>query len=95
MATHISLIDVDEQAFQNPQELVSAWGSIREDIDDLGGEVIDTYAVLGTHDFVFIYETADEDDAYRIAMAIERYGLRSETLRAISIDRLAALVEDI
>lgn len=47
MPTYITHVDVNENQFQIPQELISVWGTIREDVDHLGGEIIDTYAVLG------------------------------------------------
>lgn len=95
MGTFTILADVNEQEFQNPQELVTIWGSIREDIERLGGELVDSYALVGSYDFVLTFEVPEEDAALQIALAIERYGLDTRTMRAISIDRFGELVDDI
>ncbi|QLG62901.1 GYD domain-containing protein [Halorarum salinum] len=95
MSTYIALADVNEQEFQNPQELVSIWGDIREDVEKLGGELLDSYALVGGYDFVVTFEVDEEDAAMQIAMAIERHGLDTQTMRAIPTDRLGELVDDI
>lgn len=95
MVTYTILADVNEQEFQNPQELVTIWGEIREDIERLGGELIDSYALIGGYDYRLTFEVTDEDTAMQIALAIERHGLDTQTMRAISIDRLGELVDDI
>ena len=95
MGTYTVLADVNESAFQNPQELVTIWTDIRKDIERLGGELLDSYALVGGYDFQLTFEVADEDAAIQIALAIERHGLDTQTMRAISIDRLSDLVDDI
>ena len=95
MATYTVLADVNEKEFQNPQELVTIWGDVREDIERLGGELLDSYALVGGYDFQLTFEVADEDAAIQIAMAIERHGLDTETMRALPIDRLGELVDDV
>ena len=95
MTTYTVLADVNEREFQNPQELISIWGDIREDIQRLGGELVDSYALIGGFDFLVTFEVEEEDAAMQIAMAIERHGLDTQTMRAMSIDRMGELVEDI
>ena len=56
MPTDITQIDVNEDTFQNPQELVSIWGTIREEIVGPGGEILQTYAVFGGYDFHLAFE---------------------------------------
>lgn len=51
MSLSITLVDVTDDEVQNLHELLAVWGSIREDIEALGGEVRVTHAVLGDHDF--------------------------------------------
>lgn len=95
MATYSVLADVNENEFQNPQELVTVWADIREDIERLGGELLDSYALIGGYDFQVTYEVDDEDAAIQIAMAVERHGLDTHTMRALPIDRLGELVDDV
>lgn len=95
MTTYLILADVRGDQFQNPQELATIWGSIRSDVDALGGDLVDSYAVLGQHDFFLIVEADDPEAALQIGIAIERYGLETHTMQAHSIDRLGDLVGDI
>lgn len=95
MSTYTVLADVNEGEFQNAQELVSIWGDIREDIERLGGDLLDSYALIGGYDFLLTFEVEEEDAAMQIAMAIERHGLDTQTMRAMSIDRMGELVDDI
>ena len=95
MPTYIVLADVNEQEFQNPQELVTVWGEIQADIERLGGELRESYALIGGYDFQLTFEVPEDDTAIQIAMAIERHGLDTKTMRALSIDRVGELIEDI
>lgn len=95
MGTFTILADVNEQEFQNPQELVTVWGDIRADIERLGGEVLDSYALVGSYDFQLTFEVDDDETAIQISMAVERHGLDTETMRALPIARLGELVEDV
>lgn len=95
MAKFTVFADVVDGDFQNVQEWTTIWGDVREDVQRLGGEILDAYAVLGGHDFQITYEAADEEAAIRIAVAIERYGLDTDTHQLVSVDRLGELVDDI
>lgn len=74
---------------------MTIWGEIREDIDRLGGDLIESYALLGEYDYQLTVDVPEGDTAVQIAMAIERHGLDTTTMRAISIDRLGELVDDV
>lgn len=97
MATYVALADVNAQEFQNAQELVTVWGEIRNDVEELGGELLDSYALLGGYDFMVMYEVPDDEEevGMQVALALERHGLNTRTMRAHSTDRLGELVEDI
>ncbi|WP_155120582.1 hypothetical protein [Haloprofundus marisrubri] len=51
MSTYTLLADINEQQFQSPQEIGSIWGEIRADIERFGGEVLQSYVLLGNYDF--------------------------------------------
>jgi len=95
MPTYTVLADANEAQFQNPQELVSIWGDVREDIERLGGELGESYALVGAYDFQLTFEVPDEEAALQIAIAIEGHGLDTETMRAVPIERMGELVEDV
>lgn len=95
MSTYAALVDVNEELVQNAQELASVWGDIRVDIDNLDGELQDAYAILGSHDYLVIFEAPDRNEALQISVAIERYGLDMETMEVIPVDELGQLVDEI
>lgn len=95
MSTYTVLADVNEEAFQNPQELVAVWGEIRNDVERLGGELLASYALVGGFDYQLTFEVEEEDAALQISMAIERHGLDTQTMRATPVDRLGELVDDV
>ena len=95
MATYICQVDVTEGEFQNPQEFVSVWGDIREDVERLGGEISSTFAVLGDYEFNLILQVPDEETAFQATQVVERHGLDTKTLQALPLDRLGELVDDV
>ncbi|QZX99643.1 GYD domain-containing protein [Halobaculum rubrum] len=95
MLTYTVLADANEAQFQNPQELVSIRGGVREDIERLGAELRESHALVGGYDFLLTFEVEDEEAALQVAIAIEGHGLDTETMRAIPIERMGELVEDL
>ncbi|QLH80772.1 GYD domain-containing protein [Halosimplex pelagicum] len=95
MPTYITEVDVHGSEFQNAQELVRIWGAIREEVEELGGEVVDTHAVLGDYDFLIVYAVDDEEQAFQVTQAIERHGLDTKTMQGLPIDRIGELVDDV
>jgi uncharacterized protein with GYD domain len=95
MPTYIAHVDVNEDQFQNPQELVSIWGTIREDIEQLGGEITDTYAILGEYDFHVTFTVDSSETAFQVTQIIESQGLDTKTMEALPLDRLGELVDDV
>jgi uncharacterized protein with GYD domain len=94
MPTYLCQIDVNEDEYQNPQELVAIWGTIREDIEDLGGEISATYAVLGDYDFHIIFDVPDGETAFQVTQLIERHGLDTTTMRALALEQLGTIIDD-
>lgn len=93
MPTYTLLADIEDQEIQGPQELGSIWGAIREEIEDLGGTPRQSYVLLGEYDFQVVFD-ADEDTVLQIALAAQRQGLRTKTMRAIPTTRLGELADD-
>jgi uncharacterized protein with GYD domain len=94
MPTYITQVDVNEDQFQNAQELVSIWGAIRDDIEDLGGELDETYAILGDYDFHVMFTVDSNEAAFQVTQVIERHGLDTKTMEALPLDRIGEIVQD-
>lgn len=95
MATYMILADVHEQEFQNPQELVTVWGDVNDDIEAIGGELRESFAMMGNHDFVLIVDVEDDEQALQVAIAVERYGIDTTSMQLFPVDRLGEIVEDV
>lgn len=95
MQTWIALVDVNEPEIQNVQELASVWGAVRQDVDGQGGELRDAYALLGSRDFLVVFEVDTREAAFKISVGMERYGLDVETMAGIPVEELGHLVDEI
>ena len=95
MGTYMALVDVTDETVQNVQDLATVWGDLTGDIEALGGELIDAYAILGEHDYIVIFEADGRDKAFQTSVSIERYGLDTQTMEIIPVDDLGELVQDI
>ncbi|MFD1512706.1 GYD domain-containing protein [Halomarina rubra] len=95
MGSYMALVDVVESRVQNAQELASIWGDLRNDIDDVGGEMKDSYAILGDHDFLILFEAPDHQTALQIAIVVERRGLDMHTHELLPTEEFGELVQDV
>lgn len=95
MQTFAAVVDVTTAEIQNPQEFASTWGEVKQDVEAAGGTVSDTYALLGDHDFLVVYEAPDVETALQISVTAQRYGLDMETMVAIPVERMGELVDDV
>ena len=94
MGTYTALVDVRESDVQNAQDLATIWGEVRNDIEQQGGELLDAYAVLGEHDFLLLFEADGPEQAMQISIGVERYGLDTQTMEVIPVERMGELVDD-
>jgi uncharacterized protein with GYD domain len=95
MGTYTALVEVEDSDVQNVQGFASIWGEIRNDVEMQGGEMVDAYAVLGEYDFLLLFEADDPEQAMQISIGVERYGLDTQTMEVIPVDRMGELVDDI
>lgn len=95
MGTYMALIDVNEPQIQNAQELAAIWGDIRNDIDEIGGTLHDSYAILGERDFLALFEADGRNTAMQISIRMESYGLDTQTMELVPEEEFGELVEDI
>ncbi|MFB6129671.1 MAG: GYD domain-containing protein [Salinigranum sp.] len=95
MSLYVVLADVNEREFQNAQEFVNLWGSVRSDLAALEADLVDTYALLGGYDFLVTLEADDKETAMEASLLMERQGLDAETMQALPVDHLGELVDDV
>lgn len=92
--TFVSLVEVSEPNVQNIQELASVWGQIKQELDEIGAEVLESFAVLGEVDFIVVFEAEDMDTAFKSDVVLERHGLSVQTMEVTPTEHFAKLVED-
>lgn len=95
MATYVSLINATNRDVHNAQELAVIWGEITAELGEYDADLIDSYAVLGEHDFLLIFEVPNRESAFKTALTLHRHGLTAQTMEILNTDEFARLVEDI
>lgn len=83
-----------ESKTQNPQELISKWGDITAECEEIGVTVDDSFAVLGNYDFVLFLDAPSRDRAFQASMLIGREGLEVRTMPVMSTDQFGDIVRD-
>lgn len=94
MPKYASLVTADRDV-QNAQELASIWGEIKMELEEHGSELDDSYAILGEHDFLVIFDAPDRDGAYKSALTLRRHGLSSQTMEIIDTDDFGQIVDEV
>ncbi|SER56030.1 GYD domain-containing protein [Natrinema salaciae] len=95
MPTYATLVDFADQDIQNAQELASIWGDIRTEFEEHGADLHDSYAALGEHDFLVIFETADNEAAFKSALTLHRHGLEGKTMEIVDTNDFSNVVDEI
>lgn len=87
MPTYIVLGKWTAETFHYRKSAPTAVQEAKLLIQKLGGDIKGWYTVLGRFDEVCIVEAPDDETITRIVLAVgERYGIRTETMRAFGID---------
>lgn len=95
MPTYASLVDASDRDVQNAQELASIWGEIQTEFEDHEAKLLDSYAILGEHDFLVTFEVPDSDAAFKAALTLRRHNLSAQTMEVVDTDEFAQLTDDI
>ncbi|MFC4987978.1 MULTISPECIES: GYD domain-containing protein [Saliphagus] len=95
MVRYASLVEAADRDVQNAQELASIWGEIRTEFEDHHAELVESYAIMGEHDFLVIFDAPDRDAAFKAALTMRRHGLSAQTMEVVDTDDFADLVGDI
>ncbi|MFC7215406.1 GYD domain-containing protein [Saliphagus sp. GCM10025334] len=95
MPLYASFVDVGDRDVQNAQELASIWGEVQSEFEEHNAELRESYAVLGSHDFLIIFEAPDHEKAFTSALTLHRHGLDCETMEILDTDDFASIVDEI
>lgn len=95
MPTYATLVNLDDRDAQNAQELATIWGEIRTEFEEHGAELRDSYAALGEYDFLIIFETDDNEAAFKSALTLHRHGLEGKTMEIVDTEDFSNLVDEV
>lgn len=95
MATFITLVNFTEQGIKNIKDTPSRFEAFRKMAAGLGVTVKDAYWTVGQYDMVVIVEGADEN-ATAVLLKVGSLGnIRTQTLRAFSVDEIKKILDKV
>jgi uncharacterized protein with GYD domain len=96
MPTFITFVNWTDQGIKNIKQAPARAEAAKELLRSLGGEPKEMFVLTGRYDMALISEAPDGDILARFALAVSAQGnVRTETVRAFSMDEFAAIVADL
>jgi uncharacterized protein with GYD domain len=95
MATYISLLNFTEQGIRNIKDSPDRYGAFRAMAEKLGVTVKSFHYTVGRHDMVVVMEGSDEAVTTALLKVGSLGNVRSETLRAFSVDEAKRIIGNI
>jgi uncharacterized protein with GYD domain len=93
MATFVVLAGFTDQGIKNVKDTIGRAEAFKSMAKKSGVTVKDIYWTLGKYDLVLICEAADDETATAVTLSVGSLGnIRSETLRAFSIDEMKGIL---
>ena len=92
MATFISLVNFTDQGIRNIKDSPDRYGAWKATAEKLGVTVKGYFYTVGRYDMVTILEGTDEAVTTALLKAGSLGSVRSETLRAFSIDEAKTMI---
>jgi uncharacterized protein with GYD domain len=94
MATYVVLFDWTEQGVKGYKDSPARVDAAREQMAEVGVQIMDIYWTLGGHDLVGIVEAADSESLAKALLVLGAAGnIRTTTLRAFSQAEFTRLIE--
>ena len=93
MPMFVVLASYSDQGIKNVKQTIKRADAFRQMASKAGATVKDVYWTLGSHDVVAICEAPDDETATALSLSIASRGnVRSETLRAFSLDEMKKIL---
>jgi uncharacterized protein with GYD domain len=93
MATFVVLAGFTDQGIKNVKDTISRAEAFKGMAKKSGVTVKDIYWTLGKYDVILICEAPDDETATAVSLSVGSLGnIRSETLRAFSIDEMKGIL---
>lgn len=96
MSHYIILFNFTEQGIRNVKDTINRAEAFKSAIEKAGGKFISGYYTLGKYDIVTIVEAPNDETILPVILATGSLGnVRSETLKAFSMDEAAKIIEKV
>jgi uncharacterized protein with GYD domain len=96
MPHYIILFNFTEQGIRNVKDTINRAEAFKSAIEKAGGKFISEYYTLGKYDIVTIVEASNDETILPVILAAGSLGnVRSETLKAFSMDEAAKIIEKV
>ena len=96
MPHYIILFNFTEQGIRNVKDTINRAEAFKSAIEKAGGKFISEYYTLGKYDIVTIIEAPNDETILPVILATGSLGnVRSETLKAFSMDEAAKIIEKV
>jgi uncharacterized protein with GYD domain len=96
MPHYIILFNFTEQGIRNVKDTINRAEAFKSAIEKAGGKFISEYYTLGKYDIVTIVEAPNDETILPVLLATGSLGnVRSETLKAFSMDEAAKIIEKV
>jgi uncharacterized protein with GYD domain len=94
MPTYVSLLRWTDQGIKNAKESVERSEQASAGAQRAGGRISAVYWLQGSYDALIVSEFPDEETAQAALLALGMQGnVRSETLRAFSVDEMKRILQ--
>lgn len=94
MPHYIILFKFTEQGIRNIKDTIKRAEAFKAAIEKVGGKFVSEYYTLGRYDIITTVEAPNDEAIASVLVATGSLGnVRSETLKAFSMDEAAKLIE--
>ena len=95
MATFISLLNFTDQGIRTVKESPDRYAAFKATAEKMGVKVVGTYYTVGHYDVVAVFEGSDEAVTGCLLKLGSLGNVRTETLRAFSVDEIKKIIGNI
>jgi uncharacterized protein with GYD domain len=83
MSTYVALANYTERGIQNIRQSPKRLDAVRQELEEMGGQLKSFYLTLGEYDIVFVYEAPDDAISSRFLLLLGASGyVRTKTMKA-------------
>jgi uncharacterized protein with GYD domain len=94
MPHYIVLLNFTDQGIRNVKDTIKRSKAFKGALEKAGAKYVSLYYTLGRHDVVWIVEAPNDEAIASLTLSLGSLGnIRSETLKAFTMDEAAKIIE--